>query len=170
MKPLDGKIAVVAGATRGAGRGIARMLGAKGTTVYCTGRSIRGRPASGNRPETIEETAELVSQEGGMGIAVQVDHTVEEQVAGLIDPGALVEALRAGRPGMAAVDVYEREPLRDTSDPLLAMDNLICTPHIGYATREEYENQFSDIFDQITAYDAVTPINVVNPEALEHAR
>ncbi len=90
--------------------------------------------------------------------------------AGLIEPGALVEALRAGRPGMAAVDVYEREPLRDTSDPLLAMDNVICTPHIGYATREEYEIQFSDIFDQITAYDAVTPINVVNPEALEHAR
>ncbi len=83
MKLLDGKIAVVAGATRGAGRGIARMLGAQGATVYCTGRSIRGRPASGNRPETIEETAEVVSQEGGTGIAVQVDHTVEEQVRDL---------------------------------------------------------------------------------------
>ena len=90
--------------------------------------------------------------------------------AGLIEPGALVEALRAGRPGMAAVDVYEQEPLRDPGDPLLTMDNVICTPHIGYGTREEYETQFSDIFDQITAYATGTPINVVNPEALEQAR
>src|SRR3712207_2119909 len=83
MQPLKGKIALVAGATRGAGRGIACMLGEAGATVYCTGRSIRGKPATGNRPETIEETAELVNQHGGKGIAVQVDHTVEEQVAAL---------------------------------------------------------------------------------------
>jgi D-3-phosphoglycerate dehydrogenase len=86
--------------------------------------------------------------------------------APLIEPNALVNALRAGRPGMAAVDVYEKEPLRDTSDPLLNMDNVICTPHIGYVTRDEYEIQFSDIFDQITAYAAGNPINVVNPDAI----
>jgi D-3-phosphoglycerate dehydrogenase / 2-oxoglutarate reductase len=87
--------------------------------------------------------------------------------AGLIEPGALVEALRAGRPGMAAVDVYEEEPLRDRNHPLLQMDNVVCTPHIGYVTRDEYETQFSDVFDQITAYAAGTPINVVNPSVLE---
>ncbi len=86
--------------------------------------------------------------------------------ARLIEPGALVAALRAGRPGMAAVDVYEEEPLRDTAHPLLNMDNVICTPHIGYVTRDEYEIQFSDIFDQIVAYGAGAPINVVNPEVL----
>ena len=83
--------------------------------------------------------------------------------AGLIEPGALVTALRAGRPGMAAVDVYEQEPLRDPSDPLLRLDNVVCTPHIGYVTREEWELQFSEIFDQINAYAAGAPINVVNP-------
>jgi D-3-phosphoglycerate dehydrogenase / 2-oxoglutarate reductase len=87
--------------------------------------------------------------------------------APLIEPGALVDALRAGRPGMAAVDVYEEEPLRDPSHPLLTMDNVVCTPHIGYVTRDEYEIQFSDIFDQITAYAAGTPINVVNPQVFD---
>ena len=87
--------------------------------------------------------------------------------AALIEPGVLVDALRAGRPGMAAIDVYEEEPLRDPDDPLLKMDNVVCTPHIGYGTRDEYELQFSDIFDQITAYAAGTPINVVNPEVFD---
>ena len=84
--------------------------------------------------------------------------------AGLIEPGALVRALQSGRPGMAAIDVYEEEPLRDTAHPLLNMDNVLCTPHIGYVTVEEYELQFSEIFDQILAYGAGKPINVVNPE------
>jgi len=83
--------------------------------------------------------------------------------AGLIAPGALVAALKAGRPGRAAVDVFETEPLRDPKDPLLAMENVVATPHIGYVTREEYELQFTDIFDQILAYAAGKPINVVNP-------
>jgi len=87
--------------------------------------------------------------------------------AGLIAPGALIEGLRAGRPGMAAVDVYEEEPLTDPSHPLLAMPNVVCTPHIGYVTREEYDLQFSDVFDQILAYAAGTPIHVVNPASLE---
>jgi len=87
--------------------------------------------------------------------------------AQLIERGALVEALRAGRPGFAAVDVYEEEPLRDTAHPLLTMPNVICTPHLGYVTRDEYEIQFTDIFDQITAYAAGRPINVVNPDAVK---
>ena len=85
--------------------------------------------------------------------------------AGLIERGALAAALRAGRPGMAAVDVYDEEPLTDRDDPLLTLDNVICTPHIGYVTRDEYEVQFSDIFDQVVAYAAGHPINVVNPQA-----
>ena len=90
--------------------------------------------------------------------------------APLIEPDALVHALRAGRPGMAAVDVYEQEPVRDTNHPLLNMPNVVCTPHLGYVTREEYEVQFTDIFDQIVAYAAGTPINVVNPEVLKAGR
>jgi len=86
--------------------------------------------------------------------------------APLIEKGALVEALKQGRPGMAAVDVYEEEPLLDSGHPLLRMNNVVCTPHIGYVTRDEYEIQFADIFDQIVAYAAGAPINVVNPEAL----
>jgi D-3-phosphoglycerate dehydrogenase / 2-oxoglutarate reductase len=86
--------------------------------------------------------------------------------AGLIEPNALVNALRAGRPGMAAVDVYEKEPLRDVNDPLLTMDNVVATPHIGYVSHDEYEIQFTDIFDQITAYAAGAPINVVNPTVI----
>ncbi len=90
--------------------------------------------------------------------------------APLIAPGALEEALRAGRPGMAAVDVYEQEPVLDPGHPLLTLDNVICTPHIGYVTKDEYEIQFSDIFDQIVAYADGNPINVVNPDVLSHAR
>jgi len=89
--------------------------------------------------------------------------------APLIEPGALANALRAGRPGMAAVDVYEDEPLRDVSHPLLNMLNVVCTPHIGYVSREEYEVQFADIFDQITAYAKGAPTNVINPGALQNA-
>lgn len=86
--------------------------------------------------------------------------------APLIEIGALEAALAAGRPGMAAVDVYEEEPVRETGHPLLTMDNVVCTPHVGYVTREEYEIQFSDIFDQIVAYQAGAPINVVNPDTV----
>ena len=86
--------------------------------------------------------------------------------AGLIAPGALLAGLRAGRPGMAAVDVYEREPLTNTADPLLRMENVVCTPHIGYVTRDEWDLQFADVFDQIAAYAAGRPVNVVNPAIL----
>src|SRR5262245_38467595 len=84
-KPLEGKVAVVAGATRGAGRGIATALGEAGATVYCTGRSIAGSPGMKNRPETIDETAAIVTARGGQGIAVRVDHTVPAEVAALFE-------------------------------------------------------------------------------------
>lgn len=86
--------------------------------------------------------------------------------APLIEEGALVKALRTGRPGMAAVDVYEHEPLRDTDHPLFTMENVVCTPHIGYVTQDEWEIQFSEIFDQILAYEASAPINVINEQVL----
>jgi NAD(P)-dependent dehydrogenase (short-subunit alcohol dehydrogenase family) len=85
MPPLQGKVAVVAGATRGAGRGIARALGEAGAVVYCSGRSVRGKPATANRPETIDETAEMINAAGGIAHAVRVDHAVEEQVAALFE-------------------------------------------------------------------------------------
>ena len=90
--------------------------------------------------------------------------------APLVEPGALAAALRAGRPGMGAVDVFEHEPLLDTSDALLNLPNVIATPHIGYSTREEYEVQFEEIFDQILQWIAGTPINVVNPAVLDSPR
>ena len=90
--------------------------------------------------------------------------------APLIAPDALVQALKAGRPGMAAVDVYEKEPVLDPRDPLLTLPNVICTPHIGYVSRDEYEVQFADIFDQVVSYAAGTPTNVVNPDVLGHRR
>ncbi len=90
--------------------------------------------------------------------------------AGLIVPGALEAALQAGRPGLAALDVFETEPLTDPTHPLLTMPNVICTPHIGYVATDEYEVQFTDIFDQIVAYSAGTPTNVVNPAVLPTRR
>ncbi|WP_043591535.1 SDR family oxidoreductase [Frankia sp. BMG5.23] len=115
---LKGQVAVVAGATRGAGRGIARELGAQGATVYCTGRSIAGHPASGNRPETIEETAELVARDGGVGIAVQVDHTVPEQVE------ALFERIRGEQDGLDILvnDVWGGDELTSWQTPFWELD------------------------------------------------
>jgi D-3-phosphoglycerate dehydrogenase len=90
--------------------------------------------------------------------------------AGLVVPGALEAALRDGRPGGAALDVFEEEPLTDTAHPLLNMANVVCTPHIGYVASDEYEVQFTDIFDQIVAYTGGVPTNVVNPAVLPHRR
>ena len=86
--------------------------------------------------------------------------------AELVQAQALERALQLGRPGFAAVDVFEDEPLRDIHDPLLRMENVVCTPHIGYVTRDEYQLQFSDIFDQIVAYAGGAPLNVINPAVL----
>jgi D-3-phosphoglycerate dehydrogenase len=117
----------------------------------------------------VEETRHIVT---GQDLARMKPSAllVNTSRAGLIEPGALVAALRAGRPGMDAVDVFEHEPLTDVTDPLLTLDNVICTPHIGYVTRDEWDTQFADVFDQIVAYAAGAPINVVNPEVLGHAR
>ena len=84
--------------------------------------------------------------------------------AGLVQPGALLAALNAGRPGMAAVDVFETEPLHDPADPLVSHPHVIATPHIGYVTEDELDLQFADIYDQINAYAAGAPIHMINPE------
>ncbi|WP_417208950.1 D-2-hydroxyacid dehydrogenase family protein [Antarctobacter sp.] len=84
--------------------------------------------------------------------------------AGLVAPGALLQALNAGRPGQAAVDVFDTEPMTDPADPLLAHPNLICTPHIGFVTEDEFDTQFTDIFEQVRAYAQGAPIHMVNPE------
>jgi len=117
----------------------------------------------------------LVAATGGIVTAADLARMKPDAIlvntsrAGLIAPGALAAAVHAGRPSMAAVDVFEEEPLRDTGHPLLGLDGVVCTPHLGYVTREEYELQFAEIFDQILAYLAGAPSNVVNPEAL-HVR
>jgi D-3-phosphoglycerate dehydrogenase len=90
--------------------------------------------------------------------------------AGLIEPGVLAAALLAGRPGLAALDVFDEEPMLDTSDPILEMDGVVATPHIGYVTLDEWDVQFADIFAQINSYAAGTPINVINPQVLDHRR
>ena len=87
--------------------------------------------------------------------------------AELIAPGALVEALQAGRPGQAAIDVFDHEPLTDTNDPLLRLPNALCTPHLGYVERDNYEFAYGNAFDQIAAFASGTPINVRNPDLLE---
>lgn len=111
--PLSGRIALVAGATRGAGRGISVALGELGATVYCSGRSVRGKPATGSRPETIEETAELVTACGGVGIAVRTDHTVPDEVR------ALTERISAdhGKLDVLVNDVWGGDALTEWGTP-----------------------------------------------------
>ncbi|MFF2479587.1 SDR family oxidoreductase [Paenibacillus sp. NPDC058071] len=133
MQPLKGKVAVVAGATRGAGRAIAVSLGEAGATVYCTGRSIRGSRSDLNRPETIEETAERVTAAGGIGIAVQVDHTIESQVRSLFEQ---VGREQDGRIDVLVNDIWGSEKLIDWEKPfwehslangMLAQDRAVRT-------------------------------------------
>lgn len=87
--------------------------------------------------------------------------------AELIRPGALVEALKRGRPGMAAIDVFENEPLTNPDDPLLRLPNALCTPHLGYVERDNYEFAYGNAFDQIAAFAQGDPINIHNPDLLE---
>jgi D-3-phosphoglycerate dehydrogenase / 2-oxoglutarate reductase len=132
-----------------------------------------GRDAFYERCDIVSLHMRLVAATRGIVTAADLQRMkpsallVNTSRAGLIEPGALVAALKSGRPGMAAVDVYETEPLRDSHDPLLTLPNVVCTPHIGYVTREEYELQFTDVFDQILAYASGRPINVVNPAVLD---
>ena len=171
------------------GRVVAGYGRAFGMNVLVWGRAaslaqagVDGHVAAGNK-QAFFEACDVLSLhmrlvEATRGIVTAADLggmkptalLVNTSRAGLIEPGALVRALRAGRPGMAAVDVYEDEPVGDARHPLLAMDNVVCTPHIGYVSRDEWELQFADIFDQINAYAAGSPINVVNPEVLTRAR
>ena len=119
MKPLSGKIALVAGATRGAGRGIACMLGEAGATVYCTGRSTRDQLASGaKRKETIEETAEMVDQFGGKGIWVRVDHRMEDEVRALC--GRI--QVEQGRLDILVNDIWGGEKLVEWGKPFWELD------------------------------------------------
>jgi NAD(P)-dependent dehydrogenase (short-subunit alcohol dehydrogenase family) len=117
-RPLEGKVALVAGATRGAGRGIACMLGAAGATVYCTGRTGAGQTSPMSRPETIEETAALVGRHGGQGVALRVDHTQEAEVADLI---GRIEAER-GRLDVLVNDIWGGDPMIDWSAKFWALD------------------------------------------------
>lgn len=114
MKPLQGKVAVVAGGTRGAGRGIAVMLGEAGATVYVTGRSVRGNQSDLGRSETIDETAELVTAAGGEGIAVRVDHTQEDEVKALF---ARIGAEQSGQLDLLVNDIWGGESLTEWGKP-----------------------------------------------------
>lgn len=118
-KTLHAQVVVVAGATRGAGRGIALMLGEAGATVYVTGRSVRGKSAMEGRPETIEETAELVNTRGGAGIAVQVDHTVEEEVKALFER---VRHEQDGRLDILVNDIWGGDELTEWGKPFWEHD------------------------------------------------
>jgi D-3-phosphoglycerate dehydrogenase / 2-oxoglutarate reductase len=120
----------------------------------------------------LDETRDMV-RAADLGRMKPSSLLVNTSRAGLIEPGALEAALRAGRPGMAAMDVYEEEPIVGESasrHPLLEMDNVVATPHLGYVTREGLEAMFSKIFDQILAYERGSPINVANPDALRTKR
>jgi NAD(P)-dependent dehydrogenase (short-subunit alcohol dehydrogenase family) len=140
--PLTGKVALVAGATRGAGRGTAIALGEAGATVYCTGRSTRERRSEYDRPETIEETAELVAAAGGDGIAVEVDHLQPAQVQALV---ARIEA-EQGRLDVLVNDIWGGEKLAEWNTPIwehdldkglrmlrLAIDTHLITSHFALA-------------------------------------
>lgn len=118
-QPLQGKVAVVAGATRGAGRAIAVELGAAGATVYCTGRTTRNQRSDIDRAETIEETAEMVTQRGGVGIAIQVDHSQPAAVAALF---ARVNREQAGQLDILVNDIWGGEQLMDWENAFWAMD------------------------------------------------
>jgi len=141
-----------------------------------------GYPVAASK-EALFEQSDVVSLhlrlvDGTRGIVTAADLArmkptallVNTSRAGLVAPGALEAALRAGRPGMAAVDVYEEEPVLGGRHPLLAMDNVVCAPHLGYVEGAGLEHMFSTIFDQILAYASGTPINVVNPEVLNAPR
>jgi D-3-phosphoglycerate dehydrogenase len=154
--------------------------------VLARAASLEKAQADGHRAassrEEFFETSDLISLhlrlvDDTRGIVTAADLArmkptallVNTSRAGLVESGALLDALHAGRPGMAALDVFDEEPIHDPAHPLLNLDNVVCTPHIGYVTREGFETQFASIFKQILAFEAGAPINIVNPDVLETA-
>lgn len=172
----------------GIGAIVARVGKAFDMKVICWGREeSRGRIAAAgyDMPATRREffeSADVLSlhvyyEEQTRGIITAADLACMKPTAllvntsrdGLIQPGALVEALRQGRPGRAAVDVYDVEPVLNGEHPLLKLPNVICTPHLGYATESTFESFYNKAIDSLLAYAAGSPINVLNPEALKPA-
>ena len=170
------------GKTGGVMAGYGRAFGMK-VTVWGRATTIAkaradGCPTAPSKEAFFEESdvlslhVRLVNDTHGMVTAADLARMkstalfVNTSRAGLVEPGALEAALRAGRPGMAAVDVYEQEPVLGGRHPLLALDNVVCTPHLGYVERNGLDAFFNMIFDQILAYGDGQPINVANPEAL----
>jgi D-3-phosphoglycerate dehydrogenase len=164
---------------------VARVGKAFGARVVCWGRegsTARAREAGyevAQDRETFFASADVLSlhiplNKETRGIVTRDDLArmkpsaliVNTSRAALIAEGALVEALKARRPGMAAVDVYEDEPVIGADHPLLKMDNVVCTPHLGYVEKETYETYYGVVVDQILAYAAGNPIHVINPAVL----
>ena len=182
---LRGKTLAIYG-LGGIGSIVARVGKAFEMRVTCWGREAsRGKivAAGYEMPATRREffeSADVLSlhvyyDEQTRGIVTAADLACMKPTAvfvntsrdGLIEPGALVDALKKGRPGRAAIDVYDVEPVLNGEHPLLELPNVICTPHLGYATDNMYENFYNKAIDSLLAYAAGAPINVLNPEALE---
>ncbi len=151
MKLLENKIAVVAGATRGAGRGIAVELGHAGATVYCTGRSTKNNPSDLKRPETIEETAELVTKAGGIGIPVRVDHTKENEVKALFEKVQTEQ----GKLDILINDIWGGEKLVEWGKPFYELDLAQ-----GFKLLER------SIFTHIITSKYALPLMLKNPQGL----
>lgn len=166
------------GVIAGYGRAFGMQVIVWGRETTIAKARVDGFPAARSKEAFFEESdvlsmhVRLVDDTRGMVTASDLARMkpaalfVNTSRAGLVEPGALEAALRAGRPGMAAVDVYEQEPVLGGRHPLLDMDNVVCTPHLGYVERAGLDAFFHMIFDQILAYANGQPINVANPEAL----
>ena len=174
-----GKIgAAVAG--YGKALGMKVLVWGRETTMSAARKDGYGTAASKkeffSQCDVISLHVRLVPETRGMVTAADlacmkpVSWIINTSRSGLIEAGALEAALRAGRPGGAGIDVYDNEPITTTDHPLFALPNVVCTPHIGYVEHDAFEIQFGLIFDQINAYATGTPIEVVNPEVLKHAR
>jgi D-3-phosphoglycerate dehydrogenase len=169
----------IGGVVAGYGKAFGMKVVAWGREGSLTRARADGHEAAASKPAFFEECdvislhLRMIPETRGIVTAADLARMkptaliVNTSRAALIEPRALVEALKRGRPGRAAVDVYEDEPVIKAAHPLLALDNAVCTPHIGYVERAGFEGMFTSIFDQILAYAAGKPINVVNPDVLK---